>query len=213
MGFRVAIFGIDAEGRSPWEEEQLAFRWQRYEFAGLRQSRPAIPVAGHEQARVIAHAAVLIGIDETRRHHASLRRGLAKVIVGQRVFAGVLMFMLMLFMFCFFLGFMAMYFYLLKKLDAQSRAMNEEHAQMRVLLRAMESRLDKIAQTQRVSAMLQGNLDPGAVLPGEGGEEDADSDSLLHLSFEKPQNLDGAVNPGLSLDLEPAPWQIGAQKN
>lgn len=119
------------------------------------------------------------------------------------------MFMLMLFMFFFFLGSIAMFMYLLKKLDTLGRALSDEHAQMRVLLRAMESRLDKIAQTEKINALFNANMDTDAGLPGEntGQDEPAGHDPLLHLSFEKPQNLDGSVDPGLSLDLEPGSWQ------
>lgn len=121
------------------------------------------------------------------------------------------MFLLMLFMFFFFIGFVAMYAYLLRKLDAQNRAMNEEHAQMRVLLRAMESRLDKLGQAQRINAMLGGQTGPDSV---DGEADDATgNDSLLHLSFEKPHNLAEPINPGLSLDLDPVVFDGNAQKN
>lgn len=118
----------------------------------------------------------------------------------------------MLFMFCFFLGFVAMFMYLLRKLNRQTNMLSDEHAQMRVFLRAMESRLDKIAQMERLNAVLQGKLDPGAILPGESEnlDEAANRDSLLNLSFEKPKNLDADVDPGLDLNLEPRNWDMGA---
>lgn len=121
------------------------------------------------------------------------------------------MFALMLFMFLFFLGFLVMFIYLLGKLNRQSKALSDEHAQLRVLLRAMESRLDKMAQMERLNAVLQGKLDSDAILPGESANEDdsAGHDPLLHLSFEKPRNIAGDVDPGLSLDLEPGSWNLG----
>lgn len=125
------------------------------------------------------------------------------------------MFLLMLFMFCFFLGSIAMFFYLLKRLDNQTRILADEHAQMRVLLRAMESRLEKISQMERLNALMRGDLDPNTVLPGESGDADetAGHDPLLHLSFEKFQSPEGQVNPGLSLDIEPKNWDMGNGRN
>lgn len=117
------------------------------------------------------------------------------------------MFMLMLFMFCFFLGFLAMFIYLLGRLDRQARIMSDEHAQLRVLLRAMESRLEKMAQREKINAMLQGQTEAEAALPGERIDGDiAGHDPLLHLSFDRPRTLDGNLDPGLTLDLDPEGW-------
>lgn len=117
------------------------------------------------------------------------------------------MFMLMLFMFCFFLGFLAMFFYLLGRLDRQAKMLSDEHAQLRVLLRALESRLDKMVQREKVNAILQGQSEAEAALPGERmDEEGATQDPLLHLSFDRPRHLDGNLDPGLALDLDTGVW-------
>lgn len=122
------------------------------------------------------------------------------------------MFMLMLFMFCFFLGFLAMFVYLLGRLDRQARNMGDEHAQLRVLLRAMEARLEKMAQREKVNAILQGQMGAEAALPGERMDEDvAGNDPLLHLSFDRPRNLDGNLDPGLTLDLDTEGWSQNGQ--
>lgn len=124
------------------------------------------------------------------------------------------MFMLMLFMFCFFLGSIAMFWYVLRKMDAQTRAFGDEHAQLRVLLRAMESRLDKIGQMERLNAMFQGQMDPNTPLPGEAAQESepAAHDPLLHLSFDQPQAIKGPIDPGLDLNIETAPtWNIAGK--
>lgn len=124
------------------------------------------------------------------------------------------MFLQLVFMFCFFLGSMAMFYYLLKKLDALTQALSDEHAQMRVLLRAMESRLDKLSQMERLSALFQGKFPPDGTLPGEASskaekEEAPGHDPLLHLSFEQPPKLDEPIDPGLDLNLDPPkPWDL-----
>lgn len=55
------------------------------------------------------------------------------------------MFSLMLFIFLCFLGMLAVQFYMLRSQERLNRALRDEHAQMRVLLRAMEARLDALA--------------------------------------------------------------------
>lgn len=131
---------------------------------------------------------------------------------------GVNMYMLMIFMFCFFLGFMAMYWYLLRKIENIARMQSDESAQLRVLMRAMEARLDKMSQMERLNALFQGKLAPDAKLPGEEGaaaDESAGHDPLLHLSFEQPASLSEAIDPGLDLNMDPPkPWELasGSQK-
>lgn len=126
---------------------------------------------------------------------------------------GAAMFMLMLFMFCFFLGFIAMFIYLLKKLDNMARTQSDENAQLRVMLRAMESRLDKLSQIGRINALLQGKFPPDGGLPGESNpdetEDSAGHDPLLHLSFEQPAPLADPIDPGLDLNMNPPkPWEL-----
>lgn len=117
----------------------------------------------------------------------------------------------MVFMFCFFLGSLALFLYLCRKIDAIAHSLSDEHAQMRVLLRAMESRLDKISHVEKISAILQSQTE---------GEEDAQKkedgkpghDSLLQLSFERPQPLEGPVDPGLDLNMDPQTWELADTK-
>lgn len=114
------------------------------------------------------------------------------------------MFELMAFMFFFFLGIICLFWALFKKMDTQTRTLADEHAQMRVLLRAMESRLDKITQFEKINAMFQGNMGAEAALPGENAAEtDAAHDPLLHLSFDQPHPAKNTINPGLDLRAEP----------
>ena len=54
------------------------------------------------------------------------------------------MFSIMLFIFLCFLGMLAVLFYMLRSQERLCQVLRDEHAQMRVLLRAMESRLDAL---------------------------------------------------------------------
>lgn len=123
------------------------------------------------------------------------------------------MFLLMLFMFCFFLGFIAMFIYLLGKMESQTKALADEHAQIRVLLRAIESRLEKLSQMEKLNALMRGETEAGQTGTGGSGDEAAGRDPLLHLSFDKPQIPGGHVDPGLSLDLDPVSWDLGNSKD
>lgn len=124
------------------------------------------------------------------------------------------MFLLMLFMFFFFLGFVAMFMYLLRRLDNQTKTLADEHAQLRVLLRAMESRLDKLGQMERISSAYQSQLRDGEMAAAQKDTSDAAGrDPLLHLSFEKPRGIEGDVDPGLSLDLEPGGWDLSTDES
>lgn len=100
------------------------------------------------------------------------------------------MFSLMLFMFLFFIGFLAAYYYLLKKIDDNSRQLSEECAQIRVLVRAAESRLDRLTKENETC-------------PESAAQEETapcGRDPLLHLSFEEPPKPDME----LRLDEPPA---------
>lgn len=115
------------------------------------------------------------------------------------------MFSIMLFMFLFFIGFMAMFYYLLKKQEQNCRLLRDEHAQLRVLLRAVESRLDNVDRIQTLRAARDGLLDADAP-ENSGMEKEADDDAaghdpLLHLSFEEPAS--GRSRDGLNIDFEP----------
>ncbi len=86
------------------------------------------------------------------------------------------MFSIMLFIFLCFLCMLAVIFYMLRSQERLCRILRDEHAQMRVLLRAMESRLDALT---------------GAADPAPRPTEDVPArDPLLHLSFEDPLQTD-----------------------
>ena len=80
------------------------------------------------------------------------------------------MFSIMLFIFLCFLGMLAVLFYMLRSQERLCQVLRDEHAQMRVLLRAMESRLDALDGSAGSEPR------PTETLPAR--------DPLLHLSFE-----------------------------
>lgn len=124
--------------------------------------------------------------------------------------AGDLMFLLMLFMFCFFIGFAAMFFYLIKRMDDQVKVLSDEHAQIKVLLRAMESRIDKITRLENLNAVFKNQMEADGLMPAGMAEQNAAGhDPLLHLSFEQPHNPE--MNMGQKLDLTPVAksWDMG----
>ncbi len=106
------------------------------------------------------------------------------------------MFFLMLFMFFFFLGFAVMFYYLVHRIDGQFQVLGEEHAQLRVLLRAVESRLDKLESERD---------DTDQPISVSAMADAAGHDPLLHLSFEEPVNPAAPADPGLELDFAPEP--------
>lgn len=115
------------------------------------------------------------------------------------------MFPLLVFMFCFFIGSLAMFFYSLKKRESQFRSLSEEHAQLRVLLRAMESRLDNMEKYMAARAGFKNTA--GEEAPEDACETDEsqaqEPDPLLHLSFEEPGGEGrGGTYPNLEMPLD-----------
>lgn len=100
------------------------------------------------------------------------------------------MFSIMLFIFLCFFGILAVLFHMLRSQERLFRILRDEHAQMRVLLRAMESRLDALDGTEP---------QPTGSLPAH--------DPLLRLSFEGPAankaDSGPAVDPALDLHFDP----------
>lgn len=107
---------------------------------------------------------------------------------------------LLVFMLCFFIGSMAMFFYSLKKSESQFRSLSEENARLRVLLRAMESRLDNIEKYLAARAGSSGSPEDGVQNDTAEGQG-SDPDPLLHLSFEDPEKA-GCRGSGLDLLLD-----------
>lgn len=121
------------------------------------------------------------------------------------------MYPLMIFMFCFFIGSVAMFLYSLRKKDETVRSLSDEHAQLRVLLRAMESRLDNIEKMLSFQNMSRDGMatarsaDAGHATREEDAQdsESAGHDPLLHLSFEDPDKSGKDMDLNLDLYLDP----------
>lgn len=103
---------------------------------------------------------------------------------------------LMGFMFFFLLSFIAMFFFFIKKQENFFRELSDEHAQLRVLLRAMECRLDHLCGEKRSAALAEQECETDAAGNAPG------HDPLLHLSFEEPQTIDAEFDPALDLNMD-----------
>lgn len=125
------------------------------------------------------------------------------------------MFSIMLFIFLCFFGILAVLVYMLRTQERLVQQLRDEHAQVRVLLRAVESRLDYLdgtrpadagadarlqtdqPGTQATPAEMFGAANPLENFPGQtraarltpvhdGRAADMAADPLLHLSFDPP---------------------------
>ncbi|MDE7241958.1 hypothetical protein [Desulfovibrio sp.] len=131
------------------------------------------------------------------------------------------MFSALLFIFFCFFGILAALFYLLKRQEQAWQLLRDEHAQLRVLLRALESRLEYLAavcldpeQARRAearAATAAGDDKPGASsAPVSAGPAGASgTDPLLRLSFEEPEGprapagREAGHDPALELRFAP----------
>ncbi len=102
---------------------------------------------------------------------------------------------LMLFMFLCFLGMLGMFFYMLRNQEKMCQTLREEHAQTRLLLRALESRLERSVGC------------PAGQTPtsSQDGADAPRQDPLLGLSFDAPAPAPStpAMDPGLDLHFDP----------
>lgn len=112
------------------------------------------------------------------------------------------MFSIMLFIFLCFFGILAVLYHMLRSQEKLCRSLREEHAQMRVLLRALESRLDGLetADAPHASVRSAAHLAPRPAVPPS-------EDPLLRLSFDEPaaeQKSSSGIDPALDLHFDPA---------
>lgn len=112
----------------------------------------------------------------------------------------------MVFIFFCFSGLLAFMFHIFQTMEKQGRILRDDLAQVRVLLRALESRIDSQAVAQKATQAW--NYQPaneshvsGMIAPALGGAVTADS--LLHLSFDVPvQDAKQGVQDSHSFDPE-----------
>lgn len=102
-----------------------------------------------------------------------------------------MLFTMLVFAFFFFLGFLAMFIYSERRRENLVRSLSDEHAQLRVLMRALESRLDHLESSGKGSQ----NPEFSSITNSSGasGIENPEHDPLLRLSFEEPGKSDPAL--------------------
>ena len=105
---------------------------------------------------------------------------------------------IMFFIFLCFLGISAMLYYVLRCQERHCRMLRDDNAELRVLLRALESRMAHLEGDAPATAAPQ---------PAAAADTAAEPDSLLHLSFDAPAPEQSApqeskTDPGLDLHLD-----------
>ena len=112
------------------------------------------------------------------------------------------MFSIMLFIFLCFFGILAVLYHMLRSQEKLCKSLHEEHAQMRVMLRSLESRLDDLDVAAPAAAAGNGatRLAPR---PASHAAAQPAEDPLLHLSFGDPAQSVSPSTPGVdpALDL------------
>ena len=117
------------------------------------------------------------------------------------------MFSIMLFIFLCFFGILAVLYHMLRSQEKLCKSLHEEHAQMRVMLRSLESRLDDLDVAAPAAAAGNGatRLAPR---PASHAAAQPAEDPLLHLSFGDPAQSASPSTPGgdpaLDLHVDPA---------
>ena len=117
------------------------------------------------------------------------------------------MFSIMLFIFLCFFGILAVLYHMLRSQEKLCKSLHEEHAQMRMMLRSLESRLDALDVAAPAAAAGNGatRLAPR---PASHAAAQPAEDPLLHLSFGDPaQSVSPStpgVDPALDLHFDPA---------
>ena len=102
---------------------------------------------------------------------------------------------LMIFIFLCFLGMLGMLFFMLRNQEKMCQTLREEHAQTRLLLRALESRLENT---------MRGTVPPVGLDNPQEAENIPQHDPLLHLSFDEPAAPPSkpATDPALDLHMD-----------
>ena len=117
------------------------------------------------------------------------------------------MFSFMLFIFLCFFGILAVLYHMLRSQEKLCKSLHEEHAQMRVMLRSLESRLDDL-DVAAPAAVAGNGATRLAPRPASHAAAQPAEDPLLHLSFGDPaQSVSPStpgVDPALDLHFDPA---------
>lgn len=112
----------------------------------------------------------------------------------------MVMFTIMIFLFFFFVGILGMFWYQGNRVAQRLQELSEEHAQLRVLLRAVESRMDGVAALEKA----RDRTDSGEMpQKGVSREMSPAHDPLLHLSFDQTrENVHSDLNLDKPLKLD-----------
>lgn len=102
---------------------------------------------------------------------------------------------LMIFVFLCFLGMLGMLYFMLRNQEKMCQTLREEHAQTRLLLRALESRLENT---------MRGTVSPAGLDDTQEAESMPQHDPLLHLSFDEPAAppSKSPADPALELHMD-----------
>lgn len=105
---------------------------------------------------------------------------------------------LMIFIFLCFLGMLGMLYFMLRNQEKMCQTLREEHAQTRLLLRALESRLEN---------SVRGATPPAGLDSPQGQESASLHDPLLRLSFDEPAAppQKTVADPALELHMDDLP--------
>ena len=105
---------------------------------------------------------------------------------------------LMIFIFLCFLGMLGMLYFMLRNQEKMCQTLREEHAQTRLLLRALESRLENT---------VRGTVAPAGMDSPREPEAPSLHDPLLRLTFDEPAAPPAkpAVDPALELHMDDLP--------
>ena len=95
--------------------------------------------------------------------------------------------------------FSAMFFHVLWRQEQIAKSLKEENTQLRVLLRALESRMDYLAQ---ICLAEKGQLPDSSIRDTRARADMAGIDPLLHLSFDEPGHpVEGNDKTGMDIHL------------
>lgn len=127
------------------------------------------------------------------------------------------MFSIMLFIFLCFFGILAVLYHMLRSQEKLCKTLHEEHAQMRMLLRSLESRLDALDVAAPAAAANGNGATRLAPRPASHAASQPAEDPLLHLSFDDPAQSASPTTPGvdpaLDLHFDPAVGIPAPQRN
>ena len=117
------------------------------------------------------------------------------------------MFSIMLFIFLCFFGILAVLYHMLRSQEKLCKSLHEEHAQMRVMLRSLESRLDDLDVAAPAAAAGNGATRLAPRPASHAAAQPAEDPLLLLCCGDPAQSASPStpgVDPALDLHFDPA---------